>query len=284
MLPTSSAPSGSASSRAPPRASRTFAELLIDCEEDRNAPGGAHRHAEGGRAFLSIRRISVHIHIAVRPPNSGSRDRRYRGDRGGGDRTSLHWPPDKSSSRIGLTSLCTFWDGVRRQTRWLQAWRQCEHRTCLQNRCGGESPQAGSIPVRLRYEIRSLTSRCTRRAAHRPGGSGFGGPRNTGDPHQSSRTSQVFGRSPVLRTGQVFSEVERRAGQVSGVHQRGVGGRPGIRRHLPPAPTQRRSGLGGRQLTAPAGERKGKALARFCDRGAALNDRRISSKSAAVMP
>ena len=27
-------------------------------------------------------------------------------------RTSLHGPPDKSSSRIGLTTLCTFWDGV----------------------------------------------------------------------------------------------------------------------------------------------------------------------------
>ena len=27
-------------------------------------------------------------------------------------RTSLQRPPDKSLSRIGLTSLCTFWDGV----------------------------------------------------------------------------------------------------------------------------------------------------------------------------
>jgi hypothetical protein len=34
MLPTSSAPTGSASSGAT-RQSRTFAELLIDCEEDR---------------------------------------------------------------------------------------------------------------------------------------------------------------------------------------------------------------------------------------------------------
>jgi hypothetical protein len=27
-------------------------------------------------------------------------------------RTSLQRSPDKSSIRIGLTSLCTFWDGV----------------------------------------------------------------------------------------------------------------------------------------------------------------------------
>ena len=40
----------------------------------------------------------------------------------------------------------------------------------LQNRCGGESSQAGSIPVRLRYEIRPLTSVfVTRRAASRSG-------------------------------------------------------------------------------------------------------------------
>jgi hypothetical protein len=58
------------------------------------------------------------------------------------------------------------------------------------------------------------------------------GPRNTGDPHQSSLTSQVFGRSPVLRTGQVFPEAERKAGQVSGVHQRGVEGRA----RIPPPP------------------------------------------------
>jgi hypothetical protein len=43
------------------------------------------------------------------------------GDRGGGGRTSLHRPPDKSSSRSGLTSLCTFRDGVSRQRRWSQA-------------------------------------------------------------------------------------------------------------------------------------------------------------------
>jgi hypothetical protein len=100
--------------------------------------------------------ISLHVHIAVRPPNPGSKHRRYRGDRGGGGRTSLNRPPDKSSSRMGRTSLCTFWDGVRRQRRWSQARRQRECRTCLQNRCRGESSQAGSIPVRLRYQGKRL--------------------------------------------------------------------------------------------------------------------------------
>jgi hypothetical protein len=38
----------------------------------------------------------LHIHIAVSPPHFGPRDRRYRGDRGGDGRTSLHRPPDKS--------------------------------------------------------------------------------------------------------------------------------------------------------------------------------------------
>ena len=47
--------------------------------------------------------------------------RRYRCDRGGGGRTSLQRPPDKCLSRIGLTSLFTFWDGVRRQSRWSQS-------------------------------------------------------------------------------------------------------------------------------------------------------------------
>ena len=31
--------------------SRAFAELLIDCEEDRTLPGGAGRDAAGGRAL-----------------------------------------------------------------------------------------------------------------------------------------------------------------------------------------------------------------------------------------
>jgi hypothetical protein len=90
--------------------------------------------------------MSLHVHIAARPPDSGSRDRRYRGDRGGGGRTSLHRPPDKSSSRIGLTSLCSFEDGVRRQRHWSQAWRQREGRTCLQNRWAGESSRRVRFP------------------------------------------------------------------------------------------------------------------------------------------
>jgi hypothetical protein len=32
---------------------RTFAELLIDCEEDRDAPGGAGRDAEGDGAEVA---------------------------------------------------------------------------------------------------------------------------------------------------------------------------------------------------------------------------------------
>jgi hypothetical protein len=59
---------------------------------------------------LVIRRFRS-TYTSRSPPNSGSRGR-YRGGRGGGDRTSLQWPPDKSSNRIGLTSLCTLWDGV----------------------------------------------------------------------------------------------------------------------------------------------------------------------------
>lgn len=54
---------------------------------------------------------------------------------------------------IGLTSLCTFRDGVRRQGRWSRAWRQREGRTCLQNRWVGESSPVGSIPIRLPQEF-----------------------------------------------------------------------------------------------------------------------------------
>ena len=114
----------------------------------------------------SIRHIAPHTHRGPSTPTLGSKGRRYCGDRGGGGRTSLHRPPDKSSSRIGLTSLCRFEDGVRRQRRWSRAWRQLEGRTCLQNRWGDESPPAGSIPVRLRYEIRAPTSTDARGGPH----------------------------------------------------------------------------------------------------------------------
>jgi hypothetical protein len=112
---------------------------------------------KSGRTF-SIRRFRSKYTSPSVQPTGGRKMGRYRGDRGGGGRTSLHRPPDKSSSRIGLTSLCTFQDGVRRQGRWSQAWRQREGRTCLQNRWAGESSPAGSIPVRLRHRKRPLTS------------------------------------------------------------------------------------------------------------------------------
>ena len=43
--------------------SRTFAELLIDCEEDRTL-GGARRHAEGGRSLGVIAALGSTVELA----------------------------------------------------------------------------------------------------------------------------------------------------------------------------------------------------------------------------
>jgi hypothetical protein len=77
--------------------------------------------------------ISLHVHIAVCPLNSEWRGRRYRGNRRGGSQTSLHRPPDKSSSRICLTSLAGARTASKDRRRWSQARSQPEGRTCLQN-------------------------------------------------------------------------------------------------------------------------------------------------------
>jgi hypothetical protein len=64
--------------------------------------------------------ISVHGHIALHPTLG----------RGIGGIVAIEevvagqvfkGRPDTSSSRIGLTSLCTFWDSVWRQRRWSEA-------------------------------------------------------------------------------------------------------------------------------------------------------------------
>jgi hypothetical protein len=46
--------------------------------------------------------------------------------------------------------------------------------------------------------------KCMMQAARRAGRAGSREARKTGEPHQSSRISQVFAHSRVLRTGQVF--------------------------------------------------------------------------------
>ena len=120
--------------------------------------------------------------------------------------------PDKSSRAAGQVfepyrphkSLHVL--GRRLKTKVLVTGLEVTRRPDMPSKSVGGRKLAGgfdSRPPPLRDSC-SDQHRCTRRAAHRPGGSGFRGPRNTGDPHQSSRTSQVFGRSPVLRTGQVF--------------------------------------------------------------------------------
>jgi hypothetical protein len=56
-------------------------------------------------------------------------------------------------------------------------------------------------------------------------------------------------------------------------------------RYLPPAPSRTTKWPGSTAADDSGGsERKGEALARFCDRRAALDNHGISSKSAAVMP
>jgi len=68
----------------------------------------------------------------------------------------------------------------------------------LQNRWGDESPPAGSIPVRLRCEIRALTSVVAQEWDRQSGPlEGLPPARKPGDPHQSLRLDQSSLASPL---------------------------------------------------------------------------------------
>src|SRR6266545_1468882 len=73
--------------------------------------------------------------------------------------------------------------------------RAREGRTCLQNRWGDESPPAGSIPVRLRYEIRALTSADARDRSR--GGSGKTGLSGSEKPVTHTSLSRIHKSSPT---------------------------------------------------------------------------------------
>jgi hypothetical protein len=77
----------------------------------------------------------------------------------------------------------------------------------LQNRWGDESPPAGSIPVRLRYDIWALTSTDARRGRQvGPEENPTRGPERTGDPHQSFADFTSLRSLTRPRTGHVLPE------------------------------------------------------------------------------
>jgi hypothetical protein len=97
---------------AAPSASRARKSRTTPTHQAEPATRGRDGPGVPGTAH-DLRGLTVRQPARCAPRGSG-----YRGDRGGGGRTSLQRPPDKSSSRIGLTSLLHV-RGRRRKTKTL---------------------------------------------------------------------------------------------------------------------------------------------------------------------